>query len=56
MRKIKWFDFLKLPKETRKSFIGFLVDKNNIATCYEVGEERKYQNALKKIEKEKENA
>lgn len=55
MRKIKWNDFLRLTKETRNSFIGFLVDKNNIATCYEAGEEKKYQNALKKIEREKEN-
>ncbi len=31
--------------------IGYVVDKNNVATCYFEGEERKYKTAVTKIKK-----
>lgn len=31
--------------------IGYVVDKDNIATCYQAGEERKYKAAVTKAKK-----
>jgi hypothetical protein len=55
MKKIKWSDFLRLKRDIKEQFIGFVVDKNNVATCYESGEEKKYQVALKKAQKNQED-
>lgn len=52
MRKLDWYAYLKLPKTSKESFVGVLVNKDNIATCYEAGEEKKYKAALKRKEKE----
>jgi hypothetical protein len=55
MRKLKWVDFLRLSRDVRNSFIGFTVDNNNVTTCYEAGEEKKYQSALKRIKNKQED-
>lgn len=52
MRKLDWYAYLKLPKTSKEAFVGVIVNKNNVATCYEAGEEKKYKTALRKKEKE----
>jgi len=52
MKKLDWYAYLKLPKTSKESFIGVLLNKDNVAVCYEAGEERKYKLALKRKEKQ----
>ncbi len=55
MEKIEWYQFQKLSKEKRDSFIGIVTDDKNIVHAYTAGEERKFKTALKKI-KDKQDA
>ena len=51
MKIYKWTDFIQLTKEKKSNFIGILSNKDNVVSCYEPGEERKYAAALRKQKK-----
>lgn len=52
MVNIPWHKYSAIPRHQREKFAGIILQKDNSANCYEIGEEKKYQRALRKKEKE----
>ena len=49
---IPYHKYVVMPKHQRETFVGIILQQDNSAICYQTGEEKKYQRALKKKEKQ----